>query len=354
MLFSRRLSLSSLIDLCRSMRFSLNSGLMLRDVMDLLANKGTRKVRPVAGKISKDLKAGWSLQDALKKQEHIFPPLFVALTSVGEESGNLPEVLHELEKYYVLQQKLRREFANKIAWPIVQFIAATVVVSILIFVLGVIPASGLTGEHLDPLGLGLVGPEGAAIFFFSVWGIVLGTVALFWGLKRALRRRAVIERFLLRLPGIGPCMRAIAMTRFCVAGRLMLETSLSIFKTLRLAFLATDNMAFISVFPQVETSLRQGNSITTSFERSGVFKERFLSAIAVAEESGRLPESLKYMAEEYQDETERRLGWLTRLASILVIVGVAAVLIVCIFQIFLNVYYKQLNEVINNPLKFRR
>src|SRR5947209_10131721 len=98
--FSKRLPLSALIDLCRSMRYSLGAGLMLRDVMDLLAGKGTRPIRPVAAKISKDLKAGWSLQDALNKQQAAFPPLFIALTTVGEESGNLPEVLGELEKYY--------------------------------------------------------------------------------------------------------------------------------------------------------------------------------------------------------------------------------------------------------------
>jgi len=100
MFFFRRLSIKDLIDLCRSMRYSLASGLTLRDVMDLLTTNGPPRIRLVAAQISKELKAGWSLQDAIGKQASVFPPIFLALVTVGEESGNLPEVLAELEKYY--------------------------------------------------------------------------------------------------------------------------------------------------------------------------------------------------------------------------------------------------------------
>ena len=349
MFWSRRLSLTALIDLCRSMRFALHSGLMLRDVMDLLAAKGLRPVRPVAARISKDLKAGWGLQDALKKQEHAFPPLFVNLATVGEESGNLPEVLGELEKYYVLQQRLRRDFLNQITWPLVQFVLAVVLVTLLIYILGVLPAQGHKGERFDALGLGLLGPRGALIFFTSVTGTLVAAVTLFLVLKRLLRRRAVVERALLAVPGVGPCLRAVALTRMCVAGRLMLETSLSIFKALRLMFVATDNAAFIREYPRVEASLRQGNAIAASFGRARVLPEKFLSAVAVAEESGRLPETLRYQGEEYDDEMRRRLAWLTRVAGGVVWLCVAAVIITVIFRIFIN--YIGLIDQLQNPFQ---
>jgi type IV pilus assembly protein PilC len=333
MIFSRRLALPSLIDLCRSMRYSLNSGLMLRDTMDMLATKGTRPLRLVCAKLCKDLKAGWSLQDSLKKQEKVFPPLFVALCAVGEESGNLPEVLGELEKYYILRQKLRREFYSQISWPIIQFVAAIAIVFALIWVLGIINETHKMEHPLDPLGVG-IGFDAAMKFLSIVVSIIVGVTAFYVVLSLLLRRRAVVERVLLAIPGIGPTLRAMAMTRFCIAGRLMLETSLSIFKTLRLAFVATDNMAFITVFPRVEASLRKGNSIATSFKEGRVFTDRFLSAIAVAEDSGRLPEALRYLAEEYDDESSRRMAWMTKLASFLVWVTVAAIIIICIFKIF--------------------
>jgi type II secretory pathway component PulF len=340
MIMFRRLQLADLIELCRSMRYSLNAGIMLRDVMDLLATRGTRRVRTLAVQISKELKSGWSLQDALAKQGGVLPPLFISLATVGEESGNLPEVLMELEKYYILQQKLHREFNEQIAWPLFQFVAAILIITLLIYVLGIIPKiPGPKGmQSLDPLGLGLIGTRGALTFLGSVCGIVTAAILLFQLAKRLLRRRAMIEHVLLLVPGVGPCLRALAIARFCIAGRLMLETSLSVLKTLRLAFVATDNAAFIAVSPRVEASLRQGNSITSSFDRARVFPEKFLSAVGVGEESGRLPETLRHQGDEYDDEARRRLGWLTRLSGWLVWLCVATIIIACIFRIFTTVY----------------
>ncbi len=345
MILFRRLHLADLIELSRSMRFALESGLMLRDVMDLLATRNTRRVRRFAAEISKEIKSGWSLQDALAKQESVVPPLFIALVTVGEESGNLPEVLSELEKYYILQQKLRREFKEQIAWPVLQFVAAVFVITLLIYILGILPKSDDTFS-LDPLGLGLLGPRGALIFFSSVWGSVAGLMILFLLVRRLLRRRAIVERLLLLIPALGPCLRALALARFCIAARLMLETSLSVLRTLRLAFTATDNAAFISVSPRVEASLRQGNSITTSFSKGRIFPEKFLSAVGIGEESGRLPEVFRHQGEEYDDEARRRLSWLTRLCSWLVWLGVAAIIITCIYRIFTSVYLGNIERVL--------
>jgi type IV pilus assembly protein PilC len=343
MIFFRRLPIPALIELCRAMRYSLSAGLMLRDTMDMLATKGSRRIRPVAAAVSKDLKAGWSLQDALKKQERVFPTLFVALCAVGEESGNLPEVLAELEKYYVLRQKLRREFYSQISWPVIQFIAAIMVVTLLIMIRDILPPLPDTKEPLDPLGLGLKGSDGAIKFICYVLVGVLGIAAFFMLCQQLLRRRAVVERFLLAVPGFGPYFRTMAMTRFCIAARLMMDTSLSIFKALRLAFVATDNAAFMAAYPIVDGSLRQGNSIANSLAKARVFPERFLSAMAVAEESGRMPEQLRYMSDEYDDEARRRLGWLTRIASFVVWLCVAGIVVTFIFTIALKAYIPALS-----------
>lgn len=344
----RRLGPTDLIELCRALRFSLSSGIMLREAMELVAERSGPRVRRVAALIARDLKAGWSLPDALQKQQNVLPPLFVSLATVGEESGGLPEVLFELEKYYTLRLKLRRDFNGQIAWPVFQFIIATFVVTFLLYLMGVLPRADRQ-EPLDPLGLGLVGPRGALIFFASVCTGLACLAVLYLVLKRLLQRLALVERLILRVPAVGPCLRALALARFCMAARLMLETSLSVLKTLRLAMLATDNAAFIAAIPQMESSLRRGNSITTSFEQAGRFPPRFLNAVAVGEESGRLPETLLHQGEEYDDEARRRMTWLTSLSAWLVWLAVAVVIIICIFRIFNEAYLKNIERHMPKP-----
>jgi type II secretory pathway component PulF len=350
---SKRLPMDSLIDLCRSMRYSLASGLLLRDVMDLLASKGTKPVRPVAAKISQDLKAGWDLQEALKKQQASFPPLFMALAAVGEESGNLPEVLGEMEKYYLLQQKLRREFRSQIRWPMFQLVAGILVIAGLIYVLGeVIPRKGgRDAQVLDPLGVGLIGADGAMKFL----AIMFGGAFILWAtwklLRWLLQKRATVDRFLLRLPAVGPCLQAMALTRFSIALQLMLETNLSVLRTMRLAFMATDNAAYVAAYPRVDAALRAGNNIATSLGSAGVFPEKFLSAMAVAEESGHMPEVLRHQADEYDEETRRRLATLNQIAGWLVWLGVAILMITAIIRVFSTMYFENIEHMLDQTGK---
>src|SRR5260370_42352653 len=85
MLFSKQLSLADLIEFCRVLRHNLSAGLTLRHVFRHQATRGPLAVRPVAGRISEQIEKGDSLEQALKGEKDRFPPIFLALATVGEE-----------------------------------------------------------------------------------------------------------------------------------------------------------------------------------------------------------------------------------------------------------------------------
>jgi type IV pilus assembly protein PilC len=331
MLLSSRLSLSDLIELCRSLRHYLGAGLPLVDAFRQQAKRGTTKVRPAAGRIAAALEGGDSLEDALNRETVYFPPLFVALARVGEQSGMLAEVFADLEKYYVRQRALWRQFIARIAWPMIQFVLAVFVLAGLILILGMI-ADSRGGPPLDPLGLGLAGPSGAAIFLGVVFGILLGLGGIYWLLTRRLGG-AKMQTILLGLPAIGPCIRALALSRFCMALRLTTETGMSIVKAMRLSLKATGNAAFVSQSELIQGELRRGEELTLALTRSGLFPEEFQHILAVAEESGTLDQVLAHQAEHYHEESGRRLAILTSLAGYAVYGMVGLVIIVAIFRI---------------------
>ena len=351
MWFNRQLSTTSLIEMCRALRYSLSGGMMLRDAFGLLAREGTPPLRRAATGLNEDLKAGWSLNEAMEKQSHVFPPLFRALATVGEETGNLPEVMGELEKYYLAQQKLRRDFISDISWPLVQFFAAVLIIAGLILVLGLLQASSptkgrsLDGKPIDPLGLGLLGVDGAVTFLCCVAAALFALFLIVRFISFVTGRYPRLQRYVFRVPVLGPCLRALAMNRLCIALRMMLDTRMSIVKAIRLAFTATDNAAFISAAPQVEAAIRRGNSISDSFTQTAIFPDSFRSAVAVAEESGRLPEMCAVQAENYNEQAQRRLSTLNKFASAFIWLMVAAFIIVAIFNIFQRVYLKNFESV---------
>ncbi len=334
-MFSSRLPLSNLIELCRVSKHYLGSGLMLRDVYRQQAAKGPLAVRPVASRIAAELERGGGLEDALKHEQKVFPPLLIALARVGEQTGMLPEVFGELEKYYVRQQQLRRQFISQITWPMIQFFGAIFVVAGLIFVMGIIPtATDLTGKRFDPVGLGLLGPSGATRFLSIVFGTMLLMLILYWVTTRLLRRRAIVHTLFLHLPALGPCLQALALSRFCLALRLTTETALPIGRAIRLSMQATGNAAFEARADRAIASVKAGDDLTAALSRTRLFPEDFLRILHTAEESGRLTEVLQHQGEHYDDESSRRLAILTGLASYGVWLFVAAIIIVAIFRIF--------------------
>src|SRR5439155_5438892 len=123
-MFSSRISLSNLVALCQAFRVGHGAGLSLVDVFEQQARKGPYAARPVLAKITERLQQGDALEDVLKTQGGAFPPLFVSMVTVGEQTGNLPEIFRELERYYREQLTLRRQFISQIIWPVFQFLAA--------------------------------------------------------------------------------------------------------------------------------------------------------------------------------------------------------------------------------------
>lgn len=335
MLFSKRLPLTDLINVCHTLRHNLAAGLTLRRVFQQQADRGPTLVRPIARRISEKLEHGESLEVALKPEEPYFPPLFLSMAIIGEESGALPEVFTELEKYYVLQQKLRRQFMSQIAWPVLQLSMAIAVLTLMIFVLGFLPPLE-NGKPYDPLGLGLFGPEGAIKFLAGVFLIFALIAGIYYGGRHLLRQKGAMDEFLLRLPVLGPTIQAFALTRFCVGLRLTLDTGMPITRAMDLSLRATDNDAFVAKSEPIRDALSEGEEVAQSLKKSRLFPVDFENILANAEESGRMTQVLDHQTKYYEEESSRRLTILTKVAGWGIWLIVAIILIVVIIRMYMS------------------
>jgi type IV pilus assembly protein PilC len=330
MLFSTSVPFDALMRFCRLARHGLAAGLSLVDVFRQQARSGPIPLRPTIDRLTAHLERGDSLEDALKAEGDRLPPLFISMAVVGEQTGQLPEAFGELERYYELQWKLRKQFIADITWPVIEFAGAVGVITLLLLVLGMIAQPGMA---LDPFGLG-VGPRGAATFLL----LVFGTLATLWGgyrlLARAAKQKAAVDLFLLRVPAIGPCLEALALSRFCLAARLTLGAGLAVKPALRRSLEATGNAAYPARFEAAAAVLRRGDDLVTVLRACQIFPNEFLDIVANAEEAGRVPEVMEKQAEFYQEESRLKLKILTQLAGFGVWLLVAILIIIAIFRIF--------------------
>ncbi len=325
-MFTPRIPLLSLIEFCRAQRHLLESGLTLPQAMRQQAKRGPSAIRPVAARMADQLEKGHDLETALKPEAKRFPPIFVALSHVAEESGKLPEVFGELEEYFTLERQLRQRFNLMIWWPAFQFVAAVCVLTALIFILGIIAET-----HGDsPISVfGLKGTRDALLFFFGIIG-ALALLALLWS---SIRGTAVLDRFLLSLPGIKGCLRSLALSRFALGLHLTTESGMPLQQAVRLSLEATGSAAFASRANDVAKRVSEGEELALALSGHELFPSEFLAIVETAELSGTVPEVMKKQARFYADEAAYRLKGLTLVIALMVWGLVALFIIFFIFQI---------------------
>jgi type IV pilus assembly protein PilC len=263
--------------------------------------RGGSALSVASGEIADSLSKGDSLKESFDQHSKLFPLLMLSMIQVGEETGNLPEILDELSRHYGEQAMLQRKLKSQITMPVFQLGMAIAVIAILIFVLGFL-------TDYDPLGWGLKGASGSIFFLgiiisiitggFLLWKIVLSNVAF----------KAKISETFVNLPVVGSYLKESALGKFSIGLGLTLNSTMSTKKALRLSMEITSNDAFIQACQPVLSSIKKGQPIVMALSQCSIFPEEYLAQIEVAEESGSIPETCKRLALYHSEEAGRQLS----------------------------------------------
>ena len=127
---------------CYRFGTGLKAGADLLKLLHSEASQGSSRQRDAMGVLAEGAKQGEQLSTLMEKHK-FFPPLMTAMTRVGEATGRLERALLALGEHYQHQLATRRMFIQSIAWPTLQLIAGIGVLSLLIYLMGIlVPAGG--------------------------------------------------------------------------------------------------------------------------------------------------------------------------------------------------------------------
>ncbi len=333
MFSSSKCPLPALVTWCRVFHHSLGAGLSPVRIFKQQAKSGPRALREVAADIASKLEAGQSLEDAFDDHRNRFPPLFIELVTVGEQTGRLEDTFRELTEYYESSLSVQRNFRAQMMYPAIQFVAAILIISGLIWILGMLASSG-KAITTDPTGLGFTGTTGALLFMLIAFGTVGGILLAIKLAANNVKWRARMEGMLLGLPVWGPAMLSFALQRFAVALRMCMEAGLSAEQTLRYSFRATSNSAFTTREDRAVEVVKRGREIADALVASGApFPDEFREMIVMGEETGNMPEVMERLSVRYREEAERRLRTAAQMTSYCIYGMVAIMIIFFIFKL---------------------
>ena len=342
--FGRRVSSAKLSVFTRQLAALLKAGLPLVEALRTLRRQTEdRRLCVVIEDVEQALTHdGGQLADAMEAHPRVFSPVYTNLVRVGEETGNLVDVLGGLAEYLSDSARLRGQVIGAFVYPIFLLLMGVVAVGVLMTF--VIPKFQ---QLFRSFGQNLPWPTRALMstsaFMSEYWPFVLlGLLATVLLVSGALRREAVRRRLhaaMLRLPVVGKMLIKLEVARLARTLSALVAAGVKILGALRITGNVCRNLAVRATFPRIIELVAAGELLAKAVEQAGVFPPMMVKLIATAESTGQLPEMLRELAKLYEEESERAVMATVRLLEpllILVMGGFVACIVAAIMLPVLN------------------
>jgi type IV pilus assembly protein PilC len=307
----RRVAPGVLVVFGQELAALLKAGLPLYQSLDIMLERQRDPTfRASLAEVRDKVRGGVSLSDAFRAEGDLYPPMLAASLVAGERSGSLETVLRRFVQYLRLNQTLRRRAVTAAIYPLAVLTLMLGMAAVLL--LFVIPKfqdfyEGLGAELplLTRMLLALAGALARNLPF------VLLAAAAALVAYRVWRRRegsgVVLDRLLLRLPFAGSMMRMYATSQLSRTIATLLSGGLPLVNALEVASASIGNRAMAQGVSRATPQVREGRSLTTALESTGMFENLPLEMVKVGEQTGALADMLNTVAEFYDEEIETRL-----------------------------------------------
>ncbi|MBQ7515215.1 MAG: type II secretion system F family protein [Schwartzia sp.] len=313
------------------------AGMTLSECLRVLAEQDAppalkRVVRALYARVQ----GGSSLSDAMKRQGDVFPRLAVYLVGAGELSGSLDIVLSRLADYLEEQYVSRTKLITMMLYPMVLLMAVIVAVAFLLsYVLPVF--AGLFAS----LEANLPWPTRLLLQFHRLWqesgpGLILLAaiaVALLGVVCRRDAGRARLDRWLLRLPVMGPMLVYTELMHFSGTLSVLLSSGIVIDQALTVLQDTTANAHIRRELLRVKHDVERGLTMSASLRQSRLFPPVLLELLATGERTGEMDRVLAKISDfcrlEAATRTER-LRSLMEPAMLLVMGGIIGFIVFAI------------------------
>jgi type IV pilus assembly protein PilC len=322
----------------RQLATLIDSGLpLLRGLTVLSRQEPVPAMKKTIGTLAESVQTGSTFSESLAQYPRIFNKLYINMVKAGELGGVLEVVLNRLAEYQEKAQKLKNKVVAAMVYPvIVMFIAVIIVIFLMMFIVPKfqqifadmqVKLPALTQFVMDVsdgiVGYGAYMAVGCAVFY------------LFWMVfAKSVVGRKIIDRAKLNLPLFGDVNRKTSIARFTRTLGTLVTSGVPILQAINITRETAGNVIISDAINKVHDAVKEGESMVTPLEGSGVFPPMVISMVDVGEETGQLPEMLLKVADVYEDEVDNSVSALTSLLEPIMIVCLAVVVGVIVLALF--------------------
>jgi len=326
----------------QQMSMLLRAGSQVVQALEVVEDQASRLAwRNVVTSIRADVQEGKPLSAALSRYPDVFPGVWMSMVTAGEASGELGVAFDRLALLARQQQEVRNRVIGAVSYPIVLTVLCSVVMTILFTF--ILPRFA---EMFEALDADL--PASTAILIASsnwVWAhwpyLVVGLATVVVSLTVFLRSTTghrYISMSVVRAPIFGLLVRKIILARICRVWGQLLESKVGLLDTIELIERTTKNHEFKDLMGRIAEAVNNGNPVGSELRASWLIPKTFSGAVATGEESGRLADSLMFVATSLEDENVQNLSSLSHVIEPIILAVMGIVVGTMAFSLFLPMF----------------
>lgn len=332
-----KVSIDDLVIFARQMYSLAKAGIPIIRAVAGLSNTNSKRMRLALTDVIEQLERGRNLSSALAQHPKIFNQLFVSVVHVGENTGHLDEAFLQLSEYLQREQETRKQIKAATRYPmfvIFALVAALVVMNIFVIPIFADMFAKFDAE-LPTMTLILIGMSN---FFLTKWYILIIIIIVCIFITRRYldtkQGRYNWDKLQLRIPLVGTIIERSLLGRFARSFSMMLQAGVPLTTALNLVADAVSNSYMSRAIITMRQSIEKGENLSRVANSSGLFTPLVLQMINVGEETGRVDELLREVAEFYEREVEYDLKSLTSKIEPILISVVAGMVLILALGIF--------------------
>ncbi len=313
---------------------------LLRGLRVLEKQEKNPTLRGIINELALSIEGGSTFSEGLAQHPKVFNRLFVNMVKAGELGGVLEVVLTRLSEFMESAQKIKGKVKSAMFYPVAVLIVAVGILMILM--VKVIPSfqsvfeGMLEGAQLPAFTRLVLGMSSMVKDHFLITtGILVVCFIIFQLLIRTKLGRRIWDKVKLKMPGIGPVVSKVAISRFTRTLGTLVSSGVPILQALTIVKETAGNVIISNAVSSVHESVKEGETITAPLESSGVFPPMVISMVDVGEQTGALPEMLLKIADNYDDEVDNAVTAMTSLLEPVMIVFLAVVVGSIVIAMFL-------------------
>jgi type IV pilus assembly protein PilC len=305
----KKISLTEKMIFTQHLAIMVDVGFPFEKSLSILAHQIQNKnFKEIILKIMDDVIKGESFSDALQKHPRVFDELYVNMVKVGEEAGNLTEVLNLLANQMEKDHKLLGKAKGAMIYPAV-ILTVMILVGIVTMIMIVPKFSEMFEEMNMELPLATKFIIGIGNFLNQYWYFIpIIIFILIFGItqfKKTKSGKKMLDEISLKIPIIGSLNIKINTARTCRIISSLLSSGVSLVRTLEILSNTLSNICYKEAIISVLKEFQKGKPLykcLTPYEK--IYSFLLIQMTAIGEETGRLDKVLVKLARFYEEEVD--------------------------------------------------